>query len=298
MSYERDFLGYGGKPPSFHWPGNRRLALSIVFNLEEGSEHSFPEDGIVETVGEFGPVDMNVRDVGMESAYEYGLRSGIWRILRLLDERKVKATFFATAKALDANRVAARAIVSHGHEICDHGYRWTELYRMSYEEEKREIERSVSLIREITGTPPKGFYAREPSPNTISIVSRMKNFTYDSDSYSDDLPYFDRSTGMLILPYTPDANDFHFLSPMHRFANSADFLQYLKDTFDILYEESASSPVMMSVGLHVRISGRPGRFRAVRDFIDYAMARKGVWIARRDEIADFWLKKFGKHSGT
>jgi allantoinase len=293
MVYERDFIGYAGNPPSFSWPGGARLALSLVFNYEEGSEHSVKNDGIVETIGEFGPVETNVRDVGMESAYEYGQRVAIWRILKFLAERKIKATFFATAKALDTNREAAKTIVRQGHEICDHGYRWTEHYRMTYEEERKEIERSVELIKDIIGVEPKGFYAREPSENTLAILSEMKNFIYDSDSYSDDLPYFDRSSGMLILPYTPDANDFHFLSPMHRFSNSADFLQYLIDTFDVLYAESGDNPVMMSVGLHVRISGRPGRFRAVRDFVDYVSGKKDVWIARRDEIAGFWLDTFG-----
>lgn len=292
MTYQRDFRGYGRNPPKFKWPGGKTLALSLVFNFEEGGEHSVADDDVVETIGEFGPVDSNVRDVGMESVYEYGQRVAIWRILDLLKRKGVKATFYAVARALEVNPEAARQIVADGHEICDHGLRWNELYKMDIEEEADEIAESISAIEKLTGKKPVGFYAREPSPNTLEVLSRFDNFIYDSDSYSDDLPFFYNDTGMLIVPYTPDANDFHFLSPMHRFANSQDFGRYLKDTFDVLYEESASQPKMMSAAFHVRISGRPGRFVALRDFVDYALSRENVWIATREEIARFWIERF------
>lgn len=292
MSYERDFIGYGRNPPKFLWPGGRKLALSIVVNYEEGAEHSYPVDGIVESIGEFGPVDLKTRDVGMESVYEYGQRVAIWRMLNLFRRESVKVTFFAVAKALELNPQAAKAIVEEGHEICDHGYRWTELYRLTYEQEREEIKKSVDLIEKITGKKPVGFYAREPSENTLEILTEFKNFIYDSDAYNDDLPYFYKKTGMLIVPYTPDANDFHFLYPMHRFANSDDFFTYLKDTFDVLYRESEESPKLMNIGLHVRISGRPGRFVAIEKFIKYAK-RHDVWIATREEIARFWIENFG-----
>ncbi len=195
------------------------------------------------------------------------------------------------AKALELNPPAVKRIIQDGHEICDHGYRWTELYRMTYEEEREEIKKSIELIEKITGKKPAGFYAREPSENTLEILSEFKNFIYDSDAYNDDLPYFYKKTGMLIIPYTPDANDFHFLSPMHRFANSDDFFIYLKDTFDVLYRESRKKPKLMNVGLHVRISGRPGRFVALEKFIRY-VKKHDVWITTREEIAKFWIEKF------
>lgn len=292
MTYRRDFRGYGEHPPKFKWPGGRTLALSIVFNFEEGGEHSAAEDGIVETIGEFGPVDGKARDVGMESAYEYGQRVAIWRILDLLKKERVRATFYAAAKALSANPDASKRIVAEGHEICDHGLRWNELYRLSYEQERAEIGKSIELIESVTGRKPVGFYAREPSENTLDILRQFDNFIYDSDSYSDDIPYFYSETGMLIVPYTPDANDFHFMSPMHRFATGQEFLQYLKDTFDVLYGESKTQSKMMTAAFHVRITGRPGRFGALKEFVRYAKSKKGVWIATREDIARFWLSRF------
>jgi peptidoglycan/xylan/chitin deacetylase (PgdA/CDA1 family) len=291
MAYQRDFIGYGRNPPDFTWPGGKRLALSIVVNYEEGGEHSYPIDGIVESIGEFGPVDIKTRDVGMESVYEYAQRVAIWRFLDLFKREGIKVTFFAVAKALESNPAAARAIIDDGHEICDHGYRWTELYRMTYEQEREEIRKSVDLIEKITGKKPVGFYAREPSENTLDILQEFKNFIYDSDAYNDDLPYYYKKTGILIIPYTPDANDFHYLYPMHRFSNSNDFYTYLRDTFDVLYNESIKTPKLMNVGLHLRISGRPGRIVAVERFIRYAKEHD-VWIATREEIARFWIKNF------
>ncbi len=292
MAYERDFIGYGQNPPRVEWPDGKTLALSLVFNYEEGAEHSFPVDGIVESIGEFGPVDIGTRDVGMESVYEYGQRAGIWRILNLLRKKGVKATFYAAAKALETNPEAARRIVAEGHEICDHGHRWTETFRMTYEEEKEEIRKSIELIERVTGKKPVGFYAREPSENTIDILAEFDNFIYDSDSYDDDLPHKYKNSRLIIVPYTPDANDFHFLSPMHRFATSSQFLEYLIDTFNVLYEESREVPKMMSAAFHIRVSGRPGRFPALAKFLDYVLSKKGVWIATREEIARHWIENY------
>lgn len=294
MGFSRDFKGYGRTPPPFLWPGGKRLALSFVFNYEEGAEHSITTDGIVESVGEFAPVDIKVRDIGMESVYEYAQRVGIWRILDLLKKNSIRSTFYASALALKANPEAAQAIVAEGHEICDHGYGWRELFRMSPDEEREEIRKSVETIEEITGRKPSGFYAREPSENTIKILSEFNNFIYDSDSYADDLPYFNKETGMLIVPYTPDANDFHFQNPMNRFANSDEFLQYLRDTFDTLQQESLTHSKMMSAAFHIRVTGRPGRIRALSEFINYVKEREDVWIATREEIAKFWIEMFGR----
>lgn len=292
MSIKRDFIGYQNQPPHFTWPGGSHLALSLVFNYEEGGEHSIARDNVVETIGEFAPVDMNVRDMGMESVYEYGQRVGIWRILDFLKENNIKATFYATALALESNKKAAQRIMEDGHEICDHGYSWSELYKMDIDSEIEEIRKSIESIENITGKKPVGFYSREPSENTIKILKTFSNFIYDSDSYADDLPYFDTETRMLIVPYTPDANDFHFLYPMNRFSTSGDFFSYLKDTFDTLYNESKESPKMMNAAFHVRVTGRPGRFPALVKFINYIKEKEGVWIATREQIARFWIKTF------
>ncbi len=293
MKIKRDFIGYGDNPPEFLWPGENHLALSLVFNYEEGSEHSFARDKTIENIGEFAPVDMNVRDMGMESVYEYGQRVGIWRILNFLRENKIKATFYATALALEVNKKAAQRIALDGHEICDHGYSWNELFRMNISSEREEIRKSIESIEKITGRKPVGFYAREPSENTVNILKTFPNFIYDSDSYADDLPYFNNEAKMLIIPYTPDANDFHFLYPMNRFSTSNEFYSYLKDTFDTLYAESINRPKMMSAAFHVRVTGRPGRFPSLVKFINYVKEKEGVWITTREEIARFWLKKFG-----
>ena len=292
MDIKRDYVGYGQTPPKFKWPNGCKLALSLVFNYEEGSEHSFATDGMVESIGEFGPVDTRIRDVGMESVYEYGQRVGIWRILRLLEKYGVKATFYATARALEVNKEAARTIVKNGHEICDHGFSWTELFRMTEREERDEIRSSINLIEKITGKKPVGFYAREPSPNTVKLLKEFKNFIYDSDSYADDIPYYDRKTKMLIVPYTPDSNDFHFQNPMNRFSTSSEFFSYLKDSFDTLYDESGEASKMMSAAFHVRVTGRPGRLPALDEFLEYVTSKSDVWIATREEIARFWLSKF------
>ena len=293
MGNPRDFIGYGQSPPKFKWPGGNTLALSLVFNYEEGGEHSVQTDGTIETIGEFGPVDTNVRDVGMESVYEYGQRVGIWRVLAMLRKYGTKATFYATAKSLDVNREAAKSITEGGHEICDHGFSWTELYRMSPEMERDEVRKSIEMIEDITGRKPVGFYAREPSENTLRIISEFDNFIYDSDSYADDIPYFDKGTGMLIVPYAPDSNDFHFQNPVNRFSNSSDFFSYLKDSFDTLYRESAKSSKMMSAAFHVRVICRAGRIPALERFLRYVKGKDRVWIATREEIARFWLRKFG-----
>jgi allantoinase len=295
---KRDFIGYGRAPPKFKWPRNKNLALSLVVNYEEGSEHSHPVDGVVEGVGEFLPVDIPSRDVGNESSYEYGPRVAIWRILDTLKLYKAKATFFATATALGVNEEAAKGIVAEGHEVCDHGLRWTEHYRFTYDQEKEMIEESVVEIERLTGRKPVGFYARESSVNTVKIVESLGNFIYESDSYSDDLPYRRGAGGILMLPYTPDANDFHFQSPMHRFANSSDFFTYLKDSLDVMRGEARRSPKMMSVGLHCRVIGRPGRIVALRNFLAYVRRFDDIWVATREEIARHWIERVEPKIGS
>jgi peptidoglycan/xylan/chitin deacetylase (PgdA/CDA1 family) len=287
---KRDMVGYGRNPPEFSWPGGKKLAVSVVINYEEGSEHSYPVDRMVEGVGEFLPIDVRARDVGNESAYEYGSRVAIWRVLDTFAKHGSKGTFYATAEALQINPQAAKAIVEAGHEICDHGLRWTEHYRYTLAQERKAIRKSVEIIEELTGKMPVGFYAREPSVNTLNILEDMGNFIYDSDAYNDDRPYRHNGDGILILPYAPDANDFHFMAPMHRFATSGDFFDYLKDSFEALHDESASSSKMMSVGLHNRIIGRPGRIAALHRFLSLISGFDDVWVATREEIARYWIE--------
>jgi len=298
LSKQRDFVGYGMDVPQVEWPNGARLALTFAINYEAAGERSviYGDDG-PETYGEFPSYGTPPRrDLAMESLFEYEGRVGIWRILNLFDSYGIKVTFFATAKSLEANPVAAKEIVKRGHEICSHGYRWIEHYTLTKQAEREAIKKAVKLITDITGTRPVGWYCREPSVNTIPLLIEEGGFLYDSDIYNDDIPYFaystpqDKKSKLLLIPYTPDVNDFHFLSG--RFSTAEDFYTYMRDSFDTMYDESLSHPKIMNVGIHVRISGRAGRSVALRKFLKYAMARQGVWIARRVDIANWWLKNY------
>ncbi|HXY56489.1 MAG TPA: polysaccharide deacetylase family protein [Nitrososphaerales archaeon] len=293
---KRDFVGYGMKPPRVKWPQGARLALTIAVNYEAGGERSVVSgDSGPETYGEFASYGTPPkRDLGIESVFEYETRAAIWRLLDLFDRFGVKVTFFATARTLEANRGAAREIVKRGHEVCSHGFRWVEHYTLTKEEERRAISDAVKSITESTGRRPLGWYCREPSENTIELISEEGGFLYDSDVYNDDLPYFVKcrqGRRLLLIPYTPDVNDFHYFS--NRFANSDEFYGYLKDSFDVLYEEGAKHPKLMNLGIHVRISGRPGRTKAVERFLRYVSKKEGVWIGRRVDVANWWIKKYG-----
>jgi allantoinase len=263
-------------------------------NFEAGSErHIIEGDEGSETYGEFAAYGVPPkRDLAMDSIFEYGSRVGVWRLLNVFHKHVAKVTFFATAKALEVNPALARKIVEDGHEICAHGYKWVEHYTMEKEEERASIRFAVEKIKEITGERPYGWYCREPSVNTIEILVEEGGFLYDSDAYNDDLPYYFRlgRKHLLIIPYTPDANDFHFFA--NRFPNAEDFYTYLKDTFNQLYEEGEHNPKMMSVGLHDRISGRPGRIVAVKRFLEYMSGFKDAWVARRVDIARWWLEHY------
>lgn len=297
METERDFVGYGKDLPRVRWPEGARLALTFVVNYEAGGERSviYGDEG-PETYGEFasyGPAPK--RDLGMESVFEYETRAAIWRLLDMFDKFGVKVTFFATARTLQVNPTAAKEIILRGNEICGHGFRWLEHYTLSAEEERQAIRATVKSFVEITGQRPVGWYCREPSENTIRLLCEEGGFLYDSDAYNDDLPYYVECRGregkkLLIVPYTPDVNDFHYFS--NRFANSSDFYEYLKDSFDVLYEEGIRNPKMMNIGIHARISGRPGRTRALQRFLDYLSRKEGVWVARRVDLAKWWIKNY------
>ena len=293
---DRDFVGYGEHPPHVEWPGKARVALSMVVNYEEGSEYSFAfGDRLQEGYKEYPKtLPDGVRDFANESTYEYGSRAGFWRILRIFKKHEAPATFYACALALERNPSAARAITAHGHEVCCHGYRWEEVFRKSEEEERDHIHKAVASLRETTGERPVGWYSRySPSVHTRRLLMEEGGFAYDSDSYSDDLPYYVQVDGkpFLILPYTLETNDIRFWAG-GGFSTADDFFAYMRDALDTLWEEGAETPKMMSVGLHMRIIGRPGRAQALDRFLAYARAKGGVWITRRVDIAKAWTAQY------
>ncbi len=294
----RDFVGYANTPPNPNWPGKARVAVQFALNYEEGSEASIPDGdgrtelGLTETVG--GRVPVGQRDLAFESLYEFGSRVGIWRILDLFREREMPLTLFGTAVALERNPRVAEAVVKAGHDICCHGWRWVEPFRLSESEEREHIAKAVQSILALTGERPLGWYCRYgPGENTRRLLVEEGGFLYDSDAYNDELPYWVSVAGQdhLVVPYTMDANDAKFASPAG-FATGEDFLAYLKGTFDQLYQEGAHTPRIMSVGLHARISGRPARARALGAFLDYVQNHKDVWVTRRVDIADHWRSNF------
>src|SRR5438105_1836800 len=282
----RDFVGYGATPPHPRWPGGARVAVNFVINFEEGSELSHPAgDGVSETgLIESASTDAgNRRDLAAESMFEYGSRVGWWRLYRIFTRFGVPVTLFACARALQANPPAAAAIAATDWDICGHGYRWIKHYELGEAEEREQIARAVALIRETTGKPTLGWYCRYgPSVNTRRLVVEHGGFLYDSDAYNDELPYWVSIANKphLVVPYTSDVNDSKFTNPAG-FGSGEDFFTYLRDTFDVLYHEGRKSPKMMSVGLHMRLAGRPGRAAALARFLDYIVKRRDIWICRR-----------------
>ncbi|NET52682.1 MAG: allantoinase PuuE [Merismopedia sp. SIO2A8] len=292
-SYPRDLIGYGQTPPHPQWPNEARIALQFVINYEEGGENCIlhgdvaSESFLSETVGAV-PL-MGVRNINMESMYEYGSRAGFWRLHRLFTQRQLPVTVYAVAMALDRNREAAAAMVEAGWEIASHGYRWIDYQFVGEDTEWEHIRTAIELHTQATGSRPLGFYQGRLSPNTRRLVVEEGGFLYDADSYADDLPYWNTEYGRphLVIPYTLDNNDMRFAS--YQGFNSGDqFFAYLRDAFDILYAEGEQSPKMMSVGLHCRLAGRPGRTAALARFLDYVQGHDKVWICRRVEIARHW----------
>ena len=292
---QRDFLGYGKELPSTAWPGGARLALSVVVNFEEGSERSpLRGDALAEPSGESEPVPPGVRNRKNESLFAYGSRAGIWRVLAVLDRHGVKATFFACATALELNPVAAKAVSRAGHEICSHGLRWLPMNSLDAQEQRWHIREAVAVIKRTTGQRPLGWFSWAPSEDTRALLVEEGGFVYDCDSFADDLPYFVTVSGKrcLVIPYDLVNNDGLFSRPPG-YSGSDDFYHQLKAEFDWLYEESRSTPRMMSVGLHLRFAGRPGRVLALERFLQYAGSFPAVWFARRIDIARWWLKHHG-----
>ncbi|MET1077292.1 MAG: allantoinase PuuE [Pseudomonas sp.] len=293
--YPRDLIGYGNTPLHPHWPGQARLAISFVLNYEEGGErntlHGDPEsESFLSEMVSAQPLP-DARNMSMESLYEYGSRAGVWRVLKLFQKFQIPLTVFAVAMAAQRHPQLIKAMVAAGHEICSHGYRWIDYQYMDPAEEREHMLEAIRILTELTGERPLGWYTGRTSPNTRRLVMEEGGFLYDSDTYDDDLPYWEprNPTGKphLVIPYTLDTNDMRF-SQAQGFNTGDDFYHYLKDAFDVLYEEGLDAPKMLSIGLHCRLIGRPARLAALQRFIQYAQGHDQVWFARRVDIARHW----------
>jgi len=295
--YPRDMIGYGRNPPHPHWPGDARVALQIVVNYEEGGENAVlhgdaaSETFLSEIIG--AAAFEGRRHMSMESIYEYGSRAGFWRLMRLFEERQLPVTMFAVGMALERHPDAAQAMVELGHEIASHGWRWINYDQIDEAVERDHMHRAIASIEKLTGQRPLGWYTGRTSERTQRLVAEEGGFLYDADSYADDLPYWVKVAAhgnmvdQLIVPYTLDANDMRFATAQG-FNTGDQFFTYLRDSFDTLYEEGLHAPKMMSVGLHCRLAGRPGRIAGLRRFLDHVLSRDKVWICRRVDIARHW----------
>jgi allantoinase len=291
----RDFIGYGGNPPKVEWPARARLALNIVINYEEGSELGAIEgDSQREMMAEaIYPAKLNERELANESMFEYGSRVGVWRIMRILDKYDATCSIFACALALERNPAVTQAFVEHGYDMVGHGYRWISHYGMSEEQERDQIRKARESIEGTTGQRIIGWFTRVLQTLATRRILAKEGFLYDSGCFNDDLPYFEQIGGerFLIVPYSLDQNDTRYWKNQMFTAN--DFFEYARDTFDTLYEEGTAHPKMMSLGLHGRIIGRPGRAQGLDRFLAHVRKFKDVWIANRNDIAKFWLEKYG-----
>ena len=292
--YPRDMCGYRGHPPDVQWPGGARIAVQFVINYEEGAEScvlhgdAAAEAFLSEIVGA-APIE-NQRHMNMESLYEYGARAGFWRLHRLFSERDFAVTVFGVAMALERNPEAVIAMQDAGWEIASHGYRWIDYQSVAEATERDHLQKAIEIHTSVTGERPTGWYLGRCSPQSHRLIAEEGGFRYNADCYSDDVPYWDYSHGdpQLMVPYTLDANDMRFATPQG-FNSGQQFFDYLKDTFDVLYAEGSQ---MMSVGLHCRLAGRPGRTAALARFLDYVAGHDDVWVARRIEIAEHWRNRF------
>jgi allantoinase len=291
--YPRDLRGYGRNPPDPKWPGGARVAVQFVVNFEEGGENNIlhgdrASEAFLSDVLGAQPWP-GKRHANIESMFEYGSRAGFWRLWRMFSERNLKTTVFGVATALKRNPEVVAAMQEAGWDIASHSLKWIEHKDMSEAEERREIAEAIRVHTEATGQRPLGWYTGRSSINTIRLLMEAGGFLYLSDSYADDLPYWIKgpSAPQLIIPYTLDANDMRFVNAQG-FGGGDQFFTYLKDSFDVLYAEGATSPKMMSVGLHCRLVGRPGRAAALMRFLDYVQMHDRVWVPTRREIAEHW----------
>lgn len=294
MSYPRDLVGYGKHPPDPKWPRRARVALQLVMNYEEGGERSIlhgddESESFLQEVPGVTPLK-GVRNVQVESMYEYGSRVGFWRLMRIFAERDIKISVFAVAMALERHPDAAKAIVDAGHEVVSHGWRWIDYQFVDPDVEREHMRRAVESLTRTTGQRPVGWYTGRLSPQTRQLVVEEGGFLYDSDAYNDDVPYWEVVGGKphLVIPYTLDQNDMKF-AQIAGFTTGEQWLEYARDAFDVLYAEGAQHPKMMSVGLHMRLIGRPGRAGALMRFLDHVQKHRDVWICRRVDIARHWI---------
>ncbi|MEN6670580.1 allantoinase PuuE [Psychrobacter sp. B38] len=301
-NYPRDLKGYGDNPPKAKWPGGAKIAVQFVLNIEEGAENSVIHgDGQSERFLSdiLGTPEFNNRHQSIESAFEYGSRVGVWRVLDVFKEYGVPITTFTCAAAAEKTPHIIERILEDGHEIASHGLRWITYQYMYRETEREHISRATNIFERMLGKQPLGWYTGRDSPNTRELVVEQGGYHYDSDSYGDELPYWlnvkaqDGNTitrkPHLVIPYSLETNDMRF-SSSPGFTHAEPFYQYLKDSFDTLYEEGAETPKMLTIGLHCRIIGRAGRIKALKQFLHYITNKPDVWICRRDEIAKHWYE--------
>eukprot|EP00128_Syssomonas_multiformis_P005281 Colp12_sorted_trinity150504_noHs@2356 len=302
-AYPRDLIGYGRQVPHAAWPNGARVAVQFVLNYEEGGENCVlhGDAGSEQFLSElFNPASFPDRHMSMDGIYEYGSRAGVWRILREFEKRKFPLTVFAVSTALERNPDVAAAFQKLGHEVASHGYKWIHYQNVDEATERKHMEMAMDSLTKILGERPQGWYTGRDSPNTHRLVADYGGFAYDSDYYGDDLPFWmkvKKTNGevvpQLIVPYTLDNNDMRFALPQG-YSHADPFFQYLKDSFDTLYEEGdpngLNEPKMMSIGLHCRLVGRPGRITALKKFLDYIQQHDKVWVARRIDIANHWHK--------
>ncbi len=299
--YPRDLIGHGRNPPHAQWPGGARIAVQFVLNYEEGGENCVlhGDAGSEQFLSEmFNPPAFPDRHMSMESIYEYGSRAGVWRLLREFEQRKLPLTVFGVSMALQRHPDVTQAFKELGHEIACHGWRWISYQQIDEATEREHMRIGMQLIEALTGERPLGWYTGRDSPNTHRLVADFGGFEYDSDHYGDDLPFWmpvTKSNGetvqQLIVPYAMDTNDMRFCLPQG-FSQGDDFFTYLRDAFDVLYAEGdpngLNRPKMLSIGMHCRLLGRPGRMRALQKFLDHIQAHEHVWVCRRIDIARHW----------
>ena len=294
--YPRNLIGYGPKNLNIKWPNNARIALQFVLNYEEGGENCVLHGDTTSEVflsEIIGAKPIKGRNLNMESIYEYGARRGFWRIHDLFNKKKIPLTIFGVGMALKRNKEVCKAIKKANYEVASHGWRWIDYQNVSKAKEKKDMKLAIRSIKKIFGNKPLGWYTGRCSPNTLDLVIENGEFLYCSDTYSDDLPYWVKKgkKKQLMIPYTLDNNDMRFAT--NQGFNSGDqFFTYLKDSFDALYLEGKKSPKMMSVGLHCRLIGRPGRIQSLKKFLNYVLSFKDVWICKRIDIAKHWIKNY------
>jgi len=298
--YPRDLIGYGANTPFAGWPNRARVAVQFVLNYEEGAENCVlhGDSGSEQFLSElFNPASYPARHLSMESIYEYGSRVGVWRFLREFERRKLPLTVFAVSMALERHPELTAAFGELGHELACHGLRWIHYQNVDEATERAHMREAVEIIRKLTGRTPLGWYTGRDSPNTRRLVADHGGFLYDSDYYGDDLPVWvkvEKTDGVqvphLVIPYTLDTNDMRFSLPQG-FSHGDEFFHYLRDAFDVLYSEGNERPAMMSIGMHCRLLGRPGRFLALQKFLDHVEKHDRVWVCRRVDIAKHWVEK-------